>query len=65
MSPSLEVLVKPDGQLTIETHGIPGNPCRQASLFLEQALGQTTVEMLTAEFYLAPPLCQHERQQAQ
>jgi len=65
MSQSIEVLVRPDGQLTIQTKGIPGNHCRQASLFLEQALGQITAETLTAEFYLSPPLCQHERQQAQ
>ena len=65
MSQTIEVVIRPDGQLTIETKGIPGNQCRQASRFLEQALGQPVAETLTDEFYLSPPLSQHERQQAQ
>jgi hypothetical protein len=64
MSQTIEVVIRPDGQLTIQTKGIPGNRCRQVSLFWEQALGQTTAETLTDEFYSAPPLSQHERQQA-
>ena len=59
------MLVRPDGQLTIQTKGILGNQCRQASRFLEQALGQTTAETLTAEFYLSQPHQEHERQQVQ
>jgi len=65
MSQTIEVLVRRDGQLTIQTQGILGNQCRQASWFLEQALGQAAAETLTAEFYLSPSQQEHERQQAQ
>jgi hypothetical protein len=65
MSQTIEVLVRPDGQSTIQTKGIPGNQCRQASRFLEQALGQAVAEALTDEFYLSQPHQEHERQQAQ
>ena len=65
MSQTIEVLVRPDGQSTIQTKGIPGNQCRQASHFLEQALGQAVAETLTDEFYLSQPHQARERQQAQ
>jgi hypothetical protein len=65
MSQTIEMLVRPDGQLTIQTKGIPGNQCRPASRFLEQALGQAVAETLTDEFYLSQPQQARERQQAQ
>jgi hypothetical protein len=65
ISQSMEVLVKPDGQLTIETKGMPCNRGCDASLYLEQALGQTTAEMLTAQFYLSMSLSQLEREEVQ
>ena len=65
MSQTIEVLVRPDGQSMIQTKGILGSQCRQASRFLEQALGQAVAESLTDEFYLSQPDQEHERQQAQ
>ena len=39
------------GQSKVETRGFTGGECREASKFIEQALGQHTDEKLTAEFY--------------
>ena len=35
----IEVIVSPTGQTRVETKGYAGAECRQASQFLEQALG--------------------------
>jgi hypothetical protein len=39
------------GQSKVETRGFTGGECREASKFIEQALGQKTAETLTAAFY--------------
>jgi hypothetical protein len=51
MSKIIEVIVTPEGQPTIQTKGFTGDECRQASQFIEQALGQQSGETLTGEFY--------------
>jgi hypothetical protein len=51
MMKQIKILVAPNGQTRVETKGFTGNECREASKFLEQALGQQTAEKLTAEFY--------------
>ncbi len=48
---TIEIVVHPNGQTQIETKGFAGSECRQASEFLEKALGQKTKEVLTSEFY--------------
>ena len=50
---TIEIIIQPDGQTTVETKGFAGSECREASEFLEKALGQTTREELTAEFHQA------------
>jgi hypothetical protein len=35
----------------VETHGFLGSECREASRFLEKALGQQTDESLKPEFH--------------
>ena len=47
----IEIIVDCKGQSRIETRGFTGGECREASKFIEQALGQRTDEKLTAEFY--------------
>ena len=47
----IEVIVQPNGQTKIQTKGFTGTTCRQASQFLEQVMGSTTSEQLTAEFH--------------
>ncbi len=49
----IEIVVSPTGQSRIETRGFAGAECRQASAFLERALGRRTAEQLTGEFHLA------------
>ena len=51
MSQIIEVTVSPTGATQVETRGYVGNSCREASKFLEQALGLTSSETLTAEFH--------------
>lgn len=47
----IEIIVDSKGQSRVETKGFVGNECRQASKFIEQALGKRTDEKLTAEFH--------------
>ena len=47
----IEITVDSKGQSKVETRGFTGGACRDASKFIEQALGQRTDEKLTAEFY--------------
>jgi hypothetical protein len=47
----IEITVAADGSTRVETKGFAGASCRQASAFVEQALGQRTGEQLTGEFY--------------
>ena len=49
----IEIIVEPDGETRVETKGFTGAECRQASQFLEQALGNRVSEQLTAEFHQA------------
>ena len=48
---TIEITVSTDGSMKIETHGFVGGECRDASRFLELALGQRQSERLTADFY--------------
>jgi hypothetical protein len=49
----IEITVDTKGQSRVETRGFTGGECREASKFIEQALGQSTDEKMTAEFYQA------------
>ena len=51
MSKTIEIVVAPNGQSRVETKGFVGSECRQASLFIEQALGQRASEQLKPEFH--------------
>lgn len=50
MTKVIEITVSPTGQSTVVTKGFTGSSCREASAFLEQALGTRTAEHLTSEF---------------
>lgn len=58
----VEVIVSPTGETTIQTHGYVGADCQRASKFLEEALGVTTREQKTAEYYQAATQQQEVRQ---
>ena len=59
---TIEIIVTPEGQTSVQTRGFSGSSCREASRFLEEALGRCTAERLTAEFHQAP-VVQHNQQQ--
>jgi Protein of unknown function (DUF2997) len=48
---TIEVIITPDGKSRVETNGFTGSDCREASRFLEKALGQSTHEQLKPEFH--------------
>lgn len=49
--PVIEVIISPTGEVSIQTRGYTGSTCRQASQFLEKALGQVAQDRPTAEMY--------------
>ena len=51
MKQVIEVLVAPDGKVSVQTKGFAGSACKAASDSLEKALGLTASEKMTAEFY--------------
>ena len=51
MSKVIEIIIAPNGQTRVETKGFVGSECREASRFVEQALGKQINEQLTTEFY--------------
>ena len=48
---TIEITVSQTGQTDVQTKGFSGGECREASKFLEEALGQRDSETLTAEFH--------------
>ena len=53
MSRIIEIVVDPAGNSRVETKGFEGPSCREASRFVEAALGRVTGEHLKAEFHQA------------
>ena len=51
MSAQIEILVSPSGETRVTTHGFIGAECREATKFLEAALGQKQMETFTAEYH--------------
>ena len=58
----IEIVIAPNGQSTVETKGFTGSECRDASRFIEQAIGQQTGEILKAEFHQAATAQQQVQQ---
>lgn len=63
MTNTIEILVNTKGEATVTTKGFVGSSCRDASKFIEQALGQRVSETLTAEFHQTASTGQVIRQQ--
>lgn len=59
----IEVIVSPQGETTVQTKGFACAECLQASKWIEQALGITTADNKTTEFYFAVMTEQELRQQ--
>ncbi len=63
MTKIIEITVNIKGETTVTTKGFAGSSCRDASRFIEQALGQRLDEQLTAEFHQTEGAQQILRQQ--
>ena len=59
----LEILINPAGEATVQTKGFTGSSCRDASKFIEQALGEKQNEQLTPEFHQIETTAERVRQQ--
>jgi len=59
---TIEITVGTTGATTVLTRGFAGGDCREASRFLEQALGRRTSEALTSDFHQEQPARQDLRQ---
>lgn len=62
MNQVIEITVGPAGETKVETRGFAGPDCRQASRFVEQALGEAVGEQLTGEFHQAQAVDQPLKQ---
>ena len=62
MNRVIEITVSPEGQATVETKGFVGSACRDASKFVEEALGKRLSEKLNSEFYQQPATEQQQQQ---
>ncbi|QOV89766.1 DUF2997 domain-containing protein [Humisphaera borealis] len=47
----IEVTISPMGETTVQTKGFRGQSCRDASRFVERALGKVVQDRPTAEMY--------------
>jgi Protein of unknown function (DUF2997) len=63
MKKTIEIIITPTGQTTVQTTGFTGPSCRDASKFIQEALGQQTNERLTSEFYQTAQARAQNRQQ--
>ena len=50
---TIEIVVDRDGRTTVETKGFTGGECRNASRFVEEALGAVASDRPTAEAFQA------------
>ncbi len=60
----IEIIIAPNGQAKVETKGFTGSECRDASRFIEQAIGLQTGEVLKPEFHQSASV-QQQLQQGQ
>ena len=49
---TIVITVSPKGETQVETKGYTGSGCREASKFIESALGITTEDSLKPKFYI-------------
>ena len=58
----IEIVVSPSGESVVQTKGFVGSECQQASKFVEDALGISTGERKTPEFFAVEDQRQQIRQ---
>jgi len=64
MRQTIEIIVTPEGNTSVRTLGFAGPSCRDASRFLEEALGRSVGEQLTAEFHESQPAHENQHQRS-
>jgi acylphosphatase len=47
----IEVVIHPDGSVSVEAHGYEGADCEEATRFIEQALGRPQQRKRKPEYY--------------
>lgn len=47
----IEIIVSPTGATRLETKGFAGATCKEASRFIEQAIGTSRTDRVTADFH--------------
>ena len=62
MSRVIEVVISPQGAVTVQTRGYAGSDCLQASKFIEESLGVAVNDRKTGEFYESATVEQQVRQ---
>jgi hypothetical protein len=62
MTRTIEIVISPTGEATLQIKGFAGAECREASKFLERALGQVVDDRPTAEMYAQAQAIQQNRQ---
>ena len=50
---TIEIIISPTGETTVQTKGFTGSACRDASKAIEQALGLVQSDKPTAEMHLS------------
>jgi len=50
-SKTIEITVSPEGSVSVKTNGFSGSSCKDASRFIEQALGNSGRESLLPEYF--------------
>jgi hypothetical protein len=48
---TIEIIVSPTGETTLQTHGFQGRDCLEATRQLEAAMGRKRADRLTGEFF--------------
>lgn len=51
MDKKIIITVSPAGETTVQTHGYTGPACKDASRFIEEAIGEKTAEQLTPDYH--------------
>jgi hypothetical protein len=64
MTKTIEIIVTPEGRTSVQTIGFAGSSCRDASRFIEEALGRRLNERLTPEFHQAESASHVQSRQA-
>lgn len=58
----IEIIISSKGEATVQTRGFAGSTCREASRFVEEALGERLQEQLTAEFHQTQTAVERQQQ---